>query len=116
MSQFIYRVSSSLTETRWEVMVKQSPYKEGNKVYLVELDSRRIKKEKLLTPDTMALPRAGFYTYFTYCFEEDIALAKDILKETILAAHAADSEMMRRVNIQMGIGSKDEPMREWKGF
>lgn len=115
MSKFIYRVSSSLTETRWEVMVKQSPYKEGVKVYLVELGSKRVKKEKLLKPDTMALPRTGFYTYFTYCFEEDIGLAKDILKDTILAAHAANAEAMRLASLQVEAGPKDEPMREWKG-
>ena len=116
MNEFIYCVSSSLFPTGWKTRVEECPYTEGPKIYSVNGGKKKIKKGDLLKPDTMYVRRAGFYNYFTWCFKDDIGLAKDILKDTIMAAHEKNVEEMKALTSHIEAGAVDEPMREWKAL
>lgn len=113
-SQFIYRVTSSLTKSVWEIGVTELPYTEGAKIYSINGGARRLYKEDLLKPDTkLRTDIYSVFSYSVYCFEEDISLAKEIVREAVLNAFHEVRKTVEAIGLAKDSGLKEKPMKRW---
>ena len=80
---------------RSEIKYKELDVKESQKSYISP--GIRIDKAKILKPDSISHNWGLTLSYFTYCLPEDLQLAKDVLRETVISTYNEKKEQFDRL-------------------
>lgn len=92
--------------------VSELSYTEGAQIYIINGGAKGLKKGAVLKPDTnLRTDIYGFVNYSLYCFEQDIELGKEIIREMIVNAFEERRHAVESMQHHVTAGVKDVPIR-----